>query len=269
MGRARASGGGRRDRAYWKDSREVLREDVVPLRTNPQGGPRRGRAGKPPPAAPRRHDPQGGRRPLQLPAARVALAHEDRGRHPRGDGGHRRPGDAHPDPHRRGALAPERPLGRLRPRAHAHQGPPRPRVRARPHPRGDLHRPRAQRAQQLQAASRHPLPHPGQVPRREATALRPHALARVHHEGRLLLQRGPGEPAALLRRREPRLRERDAPLRPVVPARRGGHGPDRRQHLHRVHGDRRRRRGRARLLRQVRLRGGHRGRDGTDQPQGR
>ena len=38
-------------------------------------------------------------------------------------------------------------------------------------------------------AAAEPLPDPDQVPRRGAAALRPHARARVHHEGRLLVPR--------------------------------------------------------------------------------
>ena len=48
------------------------------------------------------------------------------------------------------------------------------------------HRHRAPRAQELPPAAGQLLPDPDQVPRRDPAALRRHARARVHHEGRLL-----------------------------------------------------------------------------------
>ena len=79
------------------------------------------------------------------------------------------------------------PLERVRTGAAAHQGPARARLRRRTDPRGSDHRHRAARAQELPPAAGELLPDPDQVPRRGAAALRCHARARVHHEGRLLL----------------------------------------------------------------------------------
>ena len=69
---------------------------------------RRGRRLAPAPRARRLHPPDG-RRPLELPAARLARAHADRADHPRGDRRDRRPGDALPDPHTCRALGDDRP----------------------------------------------------------------------------------------------------------------------------------------------------------------
>ena len=207
-------------RSTWRDTHEAD-EDEPPVRAHAQGGPDRGRAREPPPAASRRHDSQGGGRPLHLPAAGLALHHEDREHRTRRDGQRGRPGahDAHHG--RRRPLAPERPHRRLRQGAHPLPRPPRARVRPGPHARGDRHGARAQRASQLQAAPRKPLPHPGQVPRRVPPALRPHARPRVHHEGRLQLLRHAGEPAGGVRQDEGGLRQHLRALRPQGPARRG------------------------------------------------
>ena len=91
----------------------------------------------------------------------------------------------------RRALAGERALGELRQGAAAHQGPQRPRLLLRPDARGGGDRPRAPRRPLVPRAAAEPLPDPGEVPRRGAPALRPHARARVHHEGRLLVPRRP------------------------------------------------------------------------------
>ena len=155
----------------------------------------------------------------------------------------------------------ERALERLRTRAHARDRPPRARVRPRPHARGDHHRPHHQRTQELQAAPREPLPDPGQVPRRDAPPLRAHARTRVHHEGRLLLQRHAGEPAGDLRRHEASICQHLRARGAQGPSRRGRFRPDRRRHLRRVHGACRRRRGGARLLRLLRLCGRRGGRN--------
>ena len=80
----------------------------------------------------------------------------------------------------------------VRPRAAAHQGPARARLRGRPDARGSDHRHRAPRAEELPAAAGQLLPDPDEVPRRDAAALRRHARARVHHEGRVLLPRRRG-----------------------------------------------------------------------------
>ena len=89
----------------------------------------------------------------------------------------------------RRALAGERPLGALRQGAAAHQGPQRARLLLRADARGGGHRPRAPRGALLSRPAAQSVPDPDQVPRRDPPALRPHARARVHHEGRLLLSR--------------------------------------------------------------------------------
>ena len=66
----------------------------------------------------------------------------------------------------------------------------RARVRARPHRRGSLHRPCEIARQLLSPASRHDLPDPVEVPRRDAPEVRAHALQGISHEGRLLLRHG-------------------------------------------------------------------------------
>ena len=87
------------------------------------------------------------------------------------------------------ALAGERALGAVRQGAAAHQGPQRPRLLLRPDARGGRDRPRAARGALVPRPAEEPLPDPGEVPRRDPAALRPHARARVHHEGRLLVPR--------------------------------------------------------------------------------
>ena len=87
------------------------------------------------------------------------------------------------------AVAGERALGAVRQGAAALQGPQRPRLLLRPDARGGDHRHRAARGPLVPRAAAEPLPDPDEVPRRGAAALRPHARARVHHEGRLLVPR--------------------------------------------------------------------------------
>src|SRR6185437_14783501 len=88
-----------------------------------------------------------------------------------------------------GAVAGVGPLDRVWPGAAAHEGPPRARLRGRPHARGSHHGHRAPRHQELPPAAGEFLSGADQVPRRDPPALRRHARARVHHEGRLLLPR--------------------------------------------------------------------------------
>ena len=89
----------------------------------------------------------------------------------------------------RRALAGDRALGEVRPGAAAPQGPARARLPVRPHARGSDHRHRAQGHPELPPAAGQLLPDPDQVPRRDPPALRRHARARVHHEGRVLVRR--------------------------------------------------------------------------------
>ena len=129
------------------------------------------------------------------------------------------------------------------------------RLRHRADARGGHLRARARRRAQLAPAAAQPLPDPDQVPRRAAAARRPHARARVHHEGRLLVpRRREGRPARV----QEHVRGLQAhlhALRPGLPRRRGRHRQHRRLDVARVPGARRDGRGRARRLRQVRLRG--------------
>ena len=64
-------------------------------------------------------------------------------------------------------------------------------------------------------------PNPGEVPRRDPSALRPSALARVHHEGRIQLPCEPGVAAEDLRRYVRRLRPHLRALRLGLPSGRG------------------------------------------------
>jgi hypothetical protein len=117
------------------------------------------------------------------------------------------------------------------------------------------HRHRAPRCALLPAASAEPLPDPHEVPGRDPPALRPHARARVLHDGRLLVPRRGGRPRPRVRRDA---RGLHADLRSLRPHPRGGggrHGRDRWEGLPRVHGARRLLRGRRRDLRRLRLRG--------------
>ena len=145
-------------------------------------------------------------------------------------------------------------LGQVRRRAAAPQGPPRPRLLRRTHPRGGDHRHRAPRGHLVAPPPSQHVPDPDQVQRRDPAALRAHARARVHHEGRVLLPR---------RRRRPRprlpgdgdglpagFRALWAGLHPG----RGRHRQHRRLRVPRVHGPGRDRRGRDSVLPLVRLR---------------
>ena len=63
----------------------------------------------------------------------------------------------------------------------------------------------------LPAAAPGLVPDPDQVPRRAAPQVRPAARPPVHHEGRLLLRRGPGRPRQELRGPAPGLRDASSP----------------------------------------------------------
>ena len=212
-------------------------------------GRRRGR--EPPADAARGPDPPPRRRPLHLAADRAAGAAQGRGHRPRGNGPRRRDRTADADGAARGAVAGIRPLGAVRPRAAAPQGPPRAAVLLRPDPRGSHHRHRAPRAEELPPAAGQLLPDPDQVPRRDPPALRRDARARIHDEGRLLLppRRGlaraglPGHVRGLL-----------AHLHahgPALPRRARRHRQHRRQRLAGVPRARGLGRGRHRLLRRA------------------
>ena len=159
------------------------------LPAHPQREPARGGDRLAPADAARRHDPPAGGR-ASIPGCRSASAcstrscqivREEQDRagaieilmptHPVG-----RP------------LARERPLRRLRQGDAAHRGPARARHALRPDQRGDDHRHLPRLRQVLQGPAAQPLPHPVEVPRRGAPALRRHARPRIPDEGRLFLR---------------------------------------------------------------------------------
>ncbi len=197
---------------------------------------------------------------LHVAAAGRARAPQGRGDRARGDESIGRHRTADAGRATRGAVAGERPLGEIRTGAPAPQGPPR----ARLHRPADIgrghHRHRAQGAQELQAAADQPVSHPDQVSRRSAAALRRDALARVRHEGRVLLRRRQGGDAEVVPGDVRRVRAHLRADGPPVPRRRRGHRPDRRQRVARIPGARRFRRGRDRVVPGVGLRGERRAR---------
>ena len=90
-----------------------------------------------------------------------------------------------------------RPLRRLRQGDAAHQGPARARHAVRADQRGDGHGDLPRLRSLLQGSAAQSLPHPVEVPRRGAPALRRHALARIPDEGRLFLRPRPGRRARI------------------------------------------------------------------------
>ena len=154
----------------------------------PAGDAGRGADRQPPADAARRDDPAGERRHLFVAAARLQGAAPDRADRPRGAAARR----AHPAPDADAAvgrpLARERALRRLRRRDAADQGPPRARHALRADQRGADHRHLPLGGDELQGAAADALPHPVEVPRRGAAALRGDARARVPDEGRLQLR---------------------------------------------------------------------------------
>ena len=165
---------------------------------DPEGGARRGGARQPPADASCRHDqaPRGGN--LHVAAAGRARSPQGRGDRARGNESIGRHRTADAGGATRGAVAGERPLGKIRTGAPAPQGPPR----ARLHRPADIgrghHGHRAQGAQELQATADQPVSHPDQVSRRSAAALRRDALARVRHEGCVFLRRRQGGDAEVV-----------------------------------------------------------------------
>ena len=139
---------------------------------------------------PRGSRAQGRRRALRISPPRDALSQEDSADCPRGNGPRGRARDRLADPPARGALAYHWPLGHD---GSEHVQAPRPRrarVRARSDGRGGVHRFGKVSHQFLPPAARHDLPDTVEVPRRDAPALRPHALQGISNEGRLLLRHG-------------------------------------------------------------------------------
>ncbi len=166
---------------------------------DPQRNPIRCSGHQSPTHAACRDDSQAGVRSLHLDADGAACAAKGRGHRSRGNEQGRRPGSADAGHSTSRALAGVRPLGAVRPGAAASEGPPQSRILCRPDPRRGHHRPGTQRASQLQAAADQLLSDPDQVPRRNPSALRPHARPRVPDEGRLLLPPVPGIAAGNLR----------------------------------------------------------------------
>ena len=121
------------------------------------------------------------------------------------------------------------PLRRLWQGDAAHPGPARARHAVRADQRGDDHRDLPRLCALLQGSAAEPLPHPVEVPRRGAPALRRHALARVPDEGRLFLRSRPGRRAPFLQQD---VRGLSAHLRP--------HGPEGDPDARRYRPDRRR-----------------------------
>ena len=171
-----------------------------------------------------------------------------------GDGSRRGAGDADArgDPGR--AVAGERALGQVRQGAAPPEGSLRARLLLRSDPRGGGHRSDPPGGALVPRSAEEPLPDPGQVPRRGPAALRAHARARVHHEGRLLVPRRRRRRAARVPGHVRRVRAHLRALRAHLPGRRGRHRRHRRRPVARVPGARRVGRGRHRVLRAVRLR---------------
>ena len=89
-------------------------------------------------------------------------------------------------------------LGQVRSPVAAHERPPRARVLLRPHARRGHHRHRTPRTEKLQATAGEFLSDSDQISRRNPAAFRRNALARVHHERRLLVRSGSTGPGGLL-----------------------------------------------------------------------
>ena len=134
---------------------------------------------------PRRDDPPGQRRAVELPPGRLARAREDRPDHPRGDGRDRRPGDVDAGDRARRAVGEDGPL--RGPRALQARRPRRSPVRALDDARGDGDVPLL-RARLLPRPAEDALPLPDEGPRRAAPARRPASRARVRDEGRVLVR---------------------------------------------------------------------------------
>ena len=139
---------------------------------------------------------------LLLAAARQARARQGLPHRARGAGPRRRARNPDADHPVGRPVARERPLRRLRQGDAAHQGPAGPRHALRSDQRGDGDRDLPLLCEVVQGPAAQPLPHPVEVPRRGAAALRRHAQPRVPDEGRLFLR--------------PRLRGRQGGLQPHV-----------------------------------------------------
>src|SRR5213596_1690858 len=200
------------------------------------GGSGRYRGGEPQAARARGHDAAGGARHLRPPAARAPRRAPLRKHRARRNGPRRRAGDPDAGRHPGRALAGERALGAVRARAPADEGSLRARLLLRSDPRGGGHGPDAERSSLLPRSPEEPLPDSGEVPRRGPPALRTHARARVHHEGRVLVPRRRRRRAARVPEHVRHLRAHLRALRAQLPSRRGGHRGHRRLAVARVPG---------------------------------
>ena len=224
------------------------------LPPHPQRNPGRRDRREPHPPAPRGVPAAARGGHLQLPAALLPGAAQDRSPPPRGDGPHRRAGVLLARPASGGALEGERPLGGHGREHVPPQGPRWPGDGSRDDSRGGLHLHRPRRAAQLPAAPADLVPDPDQVPRRAAPQERGLAGAPVHDERRLQLRPRPGRAGRGLRGRAAGVPAHLHPLRPDLRRGRRPQRRDGRQRLHRVHGPHRRGRGRRGPLRGLWLR---------------
>ncbi len=241
--------GRERDRSPALSSGPDALVQLPPL--HPPRSPRRCRGRLPQAPRPRGDADEGRRRHLLLHADGLPVAQEDDRDRPRGDGPDGRPRGRPADRAAEGALGRVGAVGPLHQRRHPlpPRGPQGDRVRARADGRGGGDRHGPPLGHLVAAAAVQPLPDPDEVPRRDPPPLRPPARARVPDEGRLLLRRRPEGPRRPLRQDGEGVPDDLRALRPRVRPRPGRLGRHRRLGLRGVHGRRRHRRGRARLLR--------------------
>ena len=144
------------------------------------------------------HDPPGGGRHLRLPAPGLPGAAQGLPHRARGTGPRRRHRNADAHTAAGGTVARKRTLRGLRQGNAAHQGSARARSPLRTHQRGDDRRDLSRLCAIVQGFAAEPLPHPMEIPGRDATAVRHHAVAGVPHEGRLFVRPRPGRRPACL-----------------------------------------------------------------------
>ena len=173
-------------------------EDFLPAARHREGGSGRRRDREPPAHDPGRNGAPPRGRALHVASARPAGASQDREHRARGDEPGWSAGSSDARRSARGAMAGIGPVGPVRAGAAAPSRPPPARLLCRPDARGGDHRHRAARDPELPPASPESLPDPDEVPRRGAPAFRRHALARVHHEGRLFVRSRRGGRASQL-----------------------------------------------------------------------
>ena len=189
---------------------------------------------------------------MDVAATRLAGQEARAGDHPRGDGSHRRAGDAD------AGAAPGRDLEALGALRHRRRLPParprRSRARARDHARGDRRAACLADDPQLSRPAADLVPHPDQGAGRGAAARRRPAHTGVHDEGLLHARSRPGRPRCGLREARGGLRPHLPALRADVLQGRVRQRPDGRHHGARVHGALQRGRGSRGALHRLRLR---------------